>query len=68
MGKKEYDWILAVSDALPATAKGESLLALFPQVVVSVDQETLQELEPYIDFGAKPGKKIVFVISALDDL
>lgn len=44
----KYDWVLGVSNAVPCSAEAESAIAVFDRVVVTVTNENLQELIPYI--------------------
>lgn len=60
--QSRYDWIIGVSNALPASSEAEALLHLFPNVVVSLDQETLPELEKYYNFGAEEGHHVAFIL------
>ncbi|MFI5342737.1 MAG: hypothetical protein ACHQUC_00785 [Chlamydiales bacterium] len=66
--KEDYDWIIAVSPALPSSAEAESLTALFPLVAVTIFDETLQQLDPYLKYAADPNKKVTFMMAAEDDI
>lgn len=63
---KSYDCVIAVSHALPGGGEAEGLLPLFSNVVVSIDRETLPELQPYFDAGMDEGKKLAFVMVCED--
>lgn len=61
---QQYDWIIAVSHAMPATAQAEGLVSLFDHAVINVSEENLTDLRFYMDLASsKPNKKISFVIS-----
>ena len=48
--KTKYDWILAVSGVLPCSAEAESLALLFPYLAVTLQRETIEELNFYTRF------------------
>lgn len=66
--KAKYDWVVVVSNAAPASALAENLIGHFSMIVVSVNEETVQKLEPYIRYSQEPGKKVSFLMTALDDV
>lgn len=59
--KTKYDWIIAVTRAMPTSAEAESLLPQFPLVAVSVCEETLPELNLYTKMS-DPHRKTTFVM------
>jgi hypothetical protein len=64
--KKEYDCILAATDASPSSAEAEGLLNSFDRVAVTVTGERLEELNPYMQFSQDPSrKKISFIFCEL---
>jgi tyrosine-protein kinase Etk/Wzc len=65
--KQNYDCIIAISQALPSSAEAESLLSLFPLIAVTIDQETLPDLEPYFKLKDS-NKKVAFVMVSPDDV
>ena len=58
---KHYDYILAVTSAIPTSAEATNLLNVFNHVAVTLGDNTLQELEPYFA-ASKSSKKISFVL------
>lgn len=66
--KADYDWIIAISHAGPTSAEAENLAALFPLVAVTVCDETLQQLEPYLKYARDPNKRVTFMMIADDDI
>ncbi len=57
-----YDWIIAVSQAGAASVEGESLLSLFPNIAVTLKDETIGELNAYFEsIENSPNRKITFV-------
>lgn len=61
--EEKYDWIIAKTEAMPCSVQAQSLLALFSIISVTLDQETLEDLEPYIQAVNQQGKKISFVFT-----
>jgi tyrosine-protein kinase Etk/Wzc len=61
--KKKYDWIIVSSSAMPNSAETETLLDFFPNAVVTVTEETLQELHNCIQRVNNGKNKIAFVIT-----
>ena len=57
---KQYDWIIAVTSAIPQSSEAESLIGHFQTAFISVNEETLNQLKSYIHHH--PHKKIAFVI------
>ncbi len=66
--KGKYGWVIAASNAEPSSALAENLIGLFRLVAVSVNEETVKQLAPYIKFSQEPGKKATFLMTALDDV
>lgn len=58
-----YDWILAVSSALPCSAETESLLSLFPYAALTLKEERTAELNIYNRF-VEEGSKLTFILDA----
>lgn len=48
--KMNYDWILVSSNILPLSIEAESLLPLFSNVVITLENETIEELGFYTYF------------------
>lgn len=65
---KTYVWIIAVCHTKPNSAMAESLLSSFSYAAVTVQDETIKQLETYIKFSQEYGKKISFLMSSLDDV
>lgn len=42
--EQDYDSVLAVSRAMPTSGEGQSLLTLFPNAVITINQETIDDL------------------------
>jgi len=62
--KSDYDWIIAVSHAMPEEAETEVLMRVFDATVVNVTDEKLNDLKACIDIGKNnPEKKVSFVMS-----
>lgn len=59
--KTKYDWIIAKTQSLPATAEAESLIQLFPSIAVTVSQETLPQLQPYLKLKDQADKHVSFI-------
>lgn len=51
--KKEYDCIIAVSHALPISAEAEGLCKLFSNICLSMKDETVDELDFYLNLKEK---------------
>lgn len=65
--KPKYDWILAVSRASSASVEAESLVPLFPFVALTLEQETIEELNFYMKFlKAHPKHKLTFILTSED--
>ena len=54
-----YDWVIAVSEAMPASGEVQSLLHSFDCAALTITQEKLDELKPYMDTP----KKISFLLN-----
>lgn len=60
--KSEYDWILAVSPALPSSVEAESLVSIFPFTALTLQHEKIEELNFYIQFlKSHPQHKMTFI-------
>jgi tyrosine-protein kinase Etk/Wzc len=59
---QKYDWIIVSSNAMPCSAEAESLLDLFPNAVISVVDETLQDLKNCLSHANQANKKIAFMM------
>lgn len=66
--KADYDWIIAVSHAVPSSAEAENLAVLFPVIAVTVIEETLQQLDPYLKWAEDPSKKVTFMMADEDNI
>lgn len=55
--KAQYEWVVAVTHALPHSAEAESLLSLFPFITVAVQGETVDDLADYTELD--PQQKTV---------
>jgi uncharacterized protein involved in exopolysaccharide biosynthesis len=61
--KPHYDWILAVSKALPLSVEAESLAPLFQYMAVTLQQEKIEALSFYTHFlEQNPEHKLTFVL------
>lgn len=62
--KEEYDFIIGLSHAMPVSGEAEELLKIFDHVAVSISDESLQNLEPYIKlaYDVPQTKKVTFLI------
>lgn len=61
--KPHYDWILAVSHALPTSMEAESLLTLFPYAAITLTQEKTNEIDMYHRFLEQvPPHKLSFIL------
>lgn len=60
---EQYDCVLAVCYALPVSAEAEQLLSIFQNIAVTLSEETLQELNPYIRcaYEVPPRRKVSFL-------
>jgi len=56
--KQRYDWIIGITHASPASVEADSLLTLFPNVVVTLSDEKVEELSNY------PDRKTVFLFAS----
>lgn len=63
----KYDWIIAVSDSRPYSAESENLIPLFPNIAVTVVNDTLPELCRYTSLGLDSDTKLTFVIADQDE-
>lgn len=63
--KTQYEWIIAVTHALPHSAEAESLVPLFPCIVVALEDEKLDQLTTYLDLDPKQ-KTVVFMFIDTD--
>jgi len=61
--KEKYDWIFVCSHAKPKNAETIGLLDLFPNAVVSISDEILQDLTCCIRHANDPGSKIAFIFT-----
>ncbi len=62
--KLKYDWILAVSPLLPCSAEAESLVPLFPYLVVTLQQERVEDLRFYTSFiQSNSHHKLTFIFA-----
>lgn len=59
---KEYDWVIAVSHALPASGEAENLVSSFQNSIITIIDEKLRDLKPYTQIALK--KKISFIFTA----
>jgi tyrosine-protein kinase Etk/Wzc len=62
---RQYDWVIAVSHALPHSAEAESLMERFHYAAISISDETIDQLKGCIRIAKsqeKP-KKTTFVIT-----
>jgi hypothetical protein len=66
--KGKYDWVIAVSDAIPSSALAENLLGIFSCVAITVNEETVQQLAIYMKFSEAPNKKVTFLMTQTDDV
>lgn len=57
----KYDWIIAVSHAIPKSADAESLAKLFSNVVITVKNESVEDLGFYSDLKKNSNKVLTFV-------
>ncbi len=62
--KENYDWIIGISSAMPNSAEAESLFSHFNQIVVTVVDETLQDVRSCILMKKESGKNISFIVSS----
>lgn len=60
---KEYDWILGVSHVLPISAEAESLVPLFSNVAVTIQDEKVEDLVYYTNLSDVLDKKITYIVS-----
>jgi len=63
--EERYDWIIAVSHALPTSAEAECLLRRFDRAAFTVCDEPLPEIEKCVNWAEQttPKKAITFVFS-----
>ncbi len=67
--KTQYDWILAVSRALPCSAETEHLALLFPYLAVTLQRETIEELDFYSRFLERSTQhKLTFLLAPCSPL
>lgn len=63
--KGKYDWIFAALPALPCSVEAESLLPLFSNAAVSLDQEKTEDLNFYRHFLAQSSQhKVSFILNS----
>lgn len=60
---QKYDLIIIASSAMPCSAEAESLLDQFPNAVISVTDETLQDLKYCLSHANKGSNKIAFMMT-----
>lgn len=60
--QSKYNWIIPLTHALPSSAEAESLASLFPSIAVTVEKESLDELEPYTNLTVHSSKKVSFIL------
>jgi len=58
---KNYDWIIAYSNAPLEGAEAQDLLDIFHNVAVSVHEETLSQLQGCVARASQPGVKMSFL-------
>lgn len=64
--QKQYDWIILTSKVLPNSSEAEDLLASFENIVVTVKNETLQDLQTrYFNQNANKNKIITYIIESV---
>lgn len=61
--KKEYDWIVVVSKALPVSGEGDNLLNIFDHASITVTDEFVQQLIPLIARSRKERLSFIFTAS-----
>ncbi len=64
--KLQYDWILAISHALPRSAEAGNLIPLFPLIVITVRKESVEDLAAYTELTSHIDKKATFVFDRSD--
>lgn len=61
--KPHYDWIIAVSRALPCSIEAETLLTLFSNAAITLKQERVAELNIFNHFLEQiPSSKLTFIL------
>jgi tyrosine-protein kinase Etk/Wzc len=61
--RPQYDWIIAVSRALPCTADAEALASLFSFTAITAHDENAESFSFYAGLAEDPEKRISFVVS-----
>lgn len=65
---KNYDYIIAVCQATPSSALAEYLATLFSCICITVNNETLNQLEFYFKLANAANKKIGYIMTASDEV
>ncbi|MBN9378590.1 MAG: hypothetical protein BGO14_08850 [Chlamydiales bacterium 38-26] len=61
----QYDWIVVVSDVMPASGQAEALLKIFDHTVVNLTHENISDLKFYMSYkeNTEAFKKVSFVFT-----
>lgn len=64
--QERYDWVIVVSDVMPASGQAEVLIKIFDHAAVNLMHENISDLKFYMPFKDHPDvkKKITFVFSS----
>jgi len=60
---EKYDWIIAVSHAMPLGAEAEGLATLFPASVITLHDEKIDSMQFYSNLNRDPNKKLAVVLT-----
>ena len=63
---RQYDWIIAVSHAMPLGADAEGLSSLFSSSIITLQDEKVDDLQFYINSNNNPNKNVAVVLTVKD--